>query len=91
MDELQINAEHETPIWTVFGDLMSGLLGAFVLLLVWVLGMQAELTKNLQTEVSKRHVEEQRRIALETALADPLASGRVTLNNGRIGISGSVL
>ena len=30
-------------------------------------------------------------MALEQALAVPLASGRVTLNNGRIGISGSVL
>jgi len=30
-------------------------------------------------------------MALEKALAIPLASGRVTLNNGRIGISGSVL
>ena len=31
------------------------------------------------------------RMALEQALAIPLASGRVTVNNGRIGISGSVL
>ena len=30
-------------------------------------------------------------MALEKALAGPLASGRVTLANGRIGISGSVL
>jgi flagellar motor protein MotB len=30
-------------------------------------------------------------MALEKALAIPLQSGRVTLNNGRIGISGSVL
>ena len=30
-------------------------------------------------------------MALEKALAGPLASGRVTLSNGRIGISGSVL
>jgi flagellar motor protein MotB len=35
--------------------------------------------------------EEQRRMALEKALAGPLASGRVTLNNGKIGISGNVL
>jgi flagellar motor protein MotB len=46
---------------------------------------------NLQSEVKKRQVEEQRRMALEKALAIPLQSGRVTLNNGRIGISGSVL
>jgi flagellar motor protein MotB len=36
-------------------------------------------------------VEVQRRQALEQALAGPLAAGRVTLDNGRIGISGSVL
>ena len=30
-------------------------------------------------------------MALEEALADPLATGRVTLRDGRIGISGSVL
>lgn len=91
MDELDSSVDHGTPMWAVFGDLMSGLLGAFVLILIWVLGIQVELTKNLETEVSKRQAEEQRRITLETALAGPLASGRVTLNNGRIGISGSVL
>ena len=41
--------------------------------------------------MQKRHVEEQRRQTLEQALAVPLASGRVTLTDGRIGISGSVL
>lgn len=91
MEEIDSGVDHATPIWAVFGDLMSGLLGAFVLVLVWVMGMQMELTKNLQTEVTKRHAEEQRRITLEAALADPLAAGRVTLINGRIGISGSVL
>ena len=79
------------PVWAVFGDLMSGLLGAFVLLLVIVLGVQLELVSSLQSEVQKRQLEERRRQALEQALAVPLASGRVTLNNGRIGISGSVL
>jgi flagellar motor protein MotB len=83
--------EQTAPVWAVFGDLMSGLLGAFVLILVGVLGVQMELTSSLEAEVKKRHLEEQRRMALEKALAIPLASGRVTLNNGRIGISGSVL
>jgi flagellar motor protein MotB len=50
-----------------------------------------ELTSHLQDEVKKRQLEEQRRMALEKALAIPLASGRITLNNGRIGISGQVL
>jgi flagellar motor protein MotB len=83
--------EQTAPVWAVFGDLMSGLLGAFILILVAVLGVQLELATNLQEEVKKRQIEEQRRMALEKALAIPLASGRVTLNNGRIGISGRVL
>lgn len=90
MEDMDASVEHTAP-WTVFGDLMSGLLGAFVLILVGVLGVQMELATSLKAEVQKRQVEEQRRQALEKALAVPLASGRVTLNNGRIGISGSVL
>ena len=90
MEDLDAS-EHSAPVWAVFGDLMSGLLGAFVLLLVAVVGVQMELTSSLQDEVKKRHAEEQRRMTLEKALAVPLASGRITLNNGRIGISGQVL
>lgn len=84
-------SEHSAPVWAVFGDLMSGLLGAFVLLLVAVVGVQMELSSSLEQEVKKRQAEEQRRLTLEKALAVPLASGRITLNNGRIGISGQVL
>ncbi len=91
MDEVDAGLEHTAPAWAVFGDLMSGLLGAFVLLLVGVLLVQAQLSANLQDEVKKRQVEEQRRMGLEQALAVPLASGRITLNNGRIGISGRLL
>jgi flagellar motor protein MotB len=91
MDDSEAGLEQAAPVWAVFGDLMAGLLGAFVLLLVWVLGMQLELASNLEAEVKKRQIEQQQRQALERALAIPLASGRVTLNNGRIGISGSVL
>ena len=83
--------EQTAPVWAVFGDLMSGLLGAFVLILVGVLGVQLELATHLQAEVQKRQIEEQRRVSLEKALAIPLATGRITLNNGRIGISGRVL
>jgi flagellar motor protein MotB len=78
-------------VWAVFGDLMAGLLGTFVLILVCVLGMQFDLAERLKIEVQQRQVEAQRREALERALAIPLAAGRVTLANGRIGISGSVL
>lgn len=85
------SAQQVAPVWAIFGDLMAGLLGAFVLVLAGVLVVQMDLVASLQSEVEKRQVEEKRRIALEKALAIPLASGRVTLDNGRIGISGSVL
>lgn len=91
MHELDDNYDQEPPVWAIFGDLMSGLVGVFVLLLVWALGFQLELSQTLEQEIQKRQAEEQRRIALEEALADPLATGRVTLQNGRIGISGNVL
>lgn len=91
MEDMDGTVEQTAPIWAVFGDLMSGLLGAFVLILVCVLGVQLELATKLEAEISKRQIEEKRRMALEEALAIPLASGRVTLSNGRIGISGSVL
>jgi flagellar motor protein MotB len=84
-------SQQTAPMWAVFGDLMTGLLGAFVLILMGVLVVQMDLVANLNSEIEKRRIEEQRRMALEKALAVPLASGRVTLNDGRIGISGSVL
>ncbi|HKX41161.1 MAG TPA: hypothetical protein VJO99_08390, partial [Burkholderiaceae bacterium] len=91
-DELDDGLESSTPVWAVFGDLMAGLLGAFVLILVCVLGMQFDLAARLKAEVQQHEAEAQRRAALERALAIPLAAGRVTLAaNGRIGISGSVL
>lgn len=91
MQDIDAGIEQSAPVWAVFGDLMSGLLGAFVLLLVGVIGVQLELATHLEAEVKKRQMEEQRRITLEKALAIPLATGRITLNNGRIGISGRVL
>jgi len=91
MDETDAGVEQIAPVWTVFGDLMSGLLGAFVLILVGVLGVQLELATHLEAEVQKRQLEEKRRMALEKALAIPITAGRVSLNDGRIGISGSVL
>lgn len=90
-DTLDDAAEQTAPVWAVFGDLMAGLLGAFVLILVGVLVVQIDLVASLKQEVEKRQQEEKRRMALEKALAIPLASGRVTVHEGRIGISGSVL
>ncbi|CAN5893663.1 OmpA family protein [soil metagenome] len=91
LDDMGAGLEPTVPVWAVFGDLMAGLLGAFVLILVCALGMQLELATKLESEVRQRQVAAQRLQALERALAGPLAAGRVTLANGRIGISGSVL
>lgn len=91
MNRLDEGVENNVPIWAIFGDLMAGLVGVFVLLLVWTLGFQLELAQNLEQEIFKRKQEEQRRIALEQALSDPLTEGRITLRDGRIGIRGSVL
>ena len=91
MDDADPGLDASAPAWAVFGDLMSGMPGAFVLMLVLVIGVQLELASHLEAEVRKRQQAEQRRATLEKALAVPLAAGRVTLDNGRIGISGSVL
>lgn len=91
MEDVDAGLEQTAPVWAVFGDLMSGLLGAFVLLLVGVLVVHLQLVNHLEDEVKKRQVEEQRRMTLEKALAIPLSTGRITLTDGRIGISGRVL
>ena len=85
------DAELGTTVWASFGDLMSVLLGAFVLVLVGVIAIQAQLASRLDEEVRRREAEAQQRQALEQALAAPLAEGRVTLVDGRIGIRGNVL
>ena len=90
-EDIDGGVEPTVPAWAVFGDLMSVLLGAFVLILVSVVAVQLQLSTQLEEEVKQRQAETQRRESLEQALAGPLAAGRVTLINGRIGISGSVL
>ncbi|WOJ94041.1 OmpA family protein [Congregibacter variabilis] len=79
------------PIWAIFGDLMTGLVGVFVLILIWTLGFQLELAKDLEQAEAEREREQARRQLLEQALAGPLSTGRITISDGRIGISGSVL
>ncbi|MEY4732379.1 MAG: outer membrane protein precursor [Pseudomonadota bacterium] len=91
MLEHDADVESSSPVWISFADLMTSLLGAFVLLLVGVMAAQLDMATRLEAEVEKRQVEEQKRMSLEKALAIPLASGRITLNNGRIGISGKLL
>ncbi len=90
-DEIDGGVEPTAPVWAAFADLMSVLVGAFVLILVGVIGLQLELSTRLEDQVKQRQLEVQRRKTLEQALAGPLAAGRVTFVNGRIGISGSLL
>lgn len=89
-DEVEFEGESTAPIWA-FGDLMSVLLGVFVLILVGVIGVQLQLSHKLEVAQKQRQAEQQRRAMLEQALATPLAQGRVTLVNGRIGIRGNLL
>lgn len=91
-------ADSQGHVWLVFGDLMAGVLGLFVLLFVWALVFQVDLSVELEAQKSALEVEraarageQQRLAALEAALARPLASGQITLTDGRIGIAGSVL
>ena len=80
--EIDGDAESTTPVWAAFGDLMSVLLGVFVLILVGVIGVQLQLSARLDAEARQRQAEAQRRKTLEQALSAPLAAGRVTLVDG---------
>ena len=91
MEQLQGGEQQSAPVWAIFSDLMAALVGILALILVWVIGIQLELSQSLAQEIEKREAEEQRRIALEQALEDPLTKGLVTFRDGRIGISGNVL
>ena len=90
-DEIELDADSATPVWAAFGDLMSVLVGAFALLLVGLIGVQLQLSHRLDQEMRQRQLDEQSRRTLEQVLAEPLAEGRITLVDGRIGIRGSVL
>ncbi|MFL6642297.1 MAG: hypothetical protein ACJ8HC_27795, partial [Paraburkholderia graminis] len=60
-EDIDGGVEPGTPIWAAFGDMMSVLLGAFMLILVAVIGVQLELSNKLEQEVKQRQVETQRR------------------------------
>lgn len=78
-------------IWAAFGDLMAVMLGVFVLILLGVVGMHLHTAAQLDTIEREQARAAAQRQALEQALAVPLAAGRVTLVDGRIGIRGNVL
>jgi flagellar motor protein MotB len=86
-DETSMSA----PVWPAFGDLMACLFGLFVLFFVWMIAFQVDLTRDLDLERTQHAAEAARRQELERALAGPLADGRITLVDGKIGIRGSVL
>jgi flagellar motor protein MotB len=91
MEDFEGDVQTAAPVWAAFADLMSVLTGVFVLIVVGVIGVQLHLSTKLEEAVRQQQLEAQRRKTLEQALAGPLASGRVTLVNGRIGIAGNVL
>lgn len=80
-----------STVWIFLGDLMAGMLGLFVLLFVEAMIFQLDLATTLRKERALLAAEQERRAVLEKALSDPLADGRITLEDGRIGISGSLL
>ncbi len=51
MLEHDADVESSSPAWISFADLMTGLLGAFVLLLVGVMATQLEMASTLEAEV----------------------------------------
>ncbi len=93
------------PVWPAFGDMMACLFGMFALFFTWAVVVEVGMSQQLreeraQVEVERARAEAERRArlaererlqALERALAGPLASGRITLTDGRIGIRGNVL
>ena len=81
MEQLEGGEQQSAPVWAIFSDLMAALVGILALILVWVIGIQLELSQSLAEEIEKREAEEQRRIT----------KGLVTFRDGRIGISGNVL
>ena len=56
-EDIDGGVEATAPAWAVFGDLMSVLLGAFVLILVSVIGVQLQLSTQLEEEVKQRQEE----------------------------------
>ena len=91
-DDLDAEGAVEGPnIWAAFGDLMACLFGLFVLFFVWLVTVQVALSEDLEEERATREAATARLEALENVLAGPLASGLITLVDGRIGIRGNVL
>lgn len=91
MPPSELEDESQAPIWPAFGDLMACLFGLFVLFFVWTVMGQVVLDRDLSRERASLAAAQTRLSALESALAGPLASGLITLVDGRIGIRGALL
>ena len=89
--EIDRDGGDTATIWAAFGDLMAVMLGVFVLILLGVVGMQLQTATKLDAIEREQARVAAQRDALERALAAPLAAGRVTLVDGRIGIRGNLL
>jgi len=97
--------EGRAPVWPAFGDMMACLFGMFALFFTWAVVLEvgtaeelrderargAEERARAEVERAERAAERERLMALERALAGPLAAGRISLSDGRIGIRGSLL
>jgi outer membrane protein OmpA-like peptidoglycan-associated protein len=70
---------------------MACLFGLFVLFFVWMVMTQVVLGHDLESERASLVKTRAKLSALESVLAGPLASGLITLVDGRIGIRGAVL
>lgn len=86
-----LDEEDAPPIWAAVSDLMACLFGLFVLFFVWMVMTQVVLGRDLASERARLVQTREKLSALESALAGPLASGLITLVDGRIGIRGAVL
>ena len=64
----QDDATLSTTVWASFGDLMSGLVGAFVLLLMGVMAVQLDMAGLLQREIAQREAAQRETQSLERVL-----------------------
>jgi hypothetical protein len=53
------------PVWMAVGDLMAGMLGLFVMFLLWTLVLQADMAADLEAEKQARTEVTQRLDTLE--------------------------
>ena len=90
MEEIDASVEQTAPVWAVFGDLMAGLLGAFVIILVGCSACRWNSPARWKPKSPSREAEDSGAWRLKRRWPAARLRPRDALN-GRIGISGSVL